>query len=143
MTVRNAEAVWQGTLREGTGQMAVGSGAFEGAFSFGTRFEEEPGTNPEELIGAAHAACFSMALAGRLTTAGFPPERIETKAIVHLGRDDIGALITQIALSTTAHVPGVDEATFQELAAKTKELCPVSRALAGVPIALTAKLVAS
>lgn len=142
MSIRNAEAVWHGTLREGTGRMAVGSGAFEGTYSYVSRFEEGPGTNPEELIGAAHAGCFSMALAGRLATAGFPPERIETHARVHLGRDDVGALVTEIELDTEAHVPGVDEVTFQELAAKAKETCPISRALASTPISLTARLIA-
>ena len=121
--------------------MSLGSGAFEGAFSFGTRFEETPGTNPEELIGAAHAGCFSMALSGNLVRAGFTPERITTTADVHIERVEAGFKITRIVLRTEARVPGIDEQTFREQAEATKTGCPVSQALASVPIELEARLV--
>ena len=141
MPVRHAEAIWNGTLREGNGSMSLGSGAFEGAFSFGTRFEETPGTNPEELIGAAHAGCFSMALSGNLVRAGFAPEQITTTADVHIERVEAGFKITRIVLHTEARVPGIDESTFREQAEATKTGCPVSQALASVPIELEARLV--
>jgi osmotically inducible protein OsmC len=129
MSVRKAEAVWEGTLREGKGRMKTGSGAFEGPFSFSTRFEEEPGTNPEELIGAAQAGCFSMALGANLERAGFKADRIATKADVHLDRTDAGPTITQIVLTTEAKVPGVSESVFQEQVEATRTTCPVARAL--------------
>ncbi|GAB4450511.1 MAG: OsmC family protein [Anaerolineae bacterium] len=132
MPVRNAEAVWEGNLKQGKGVMKLGSGAFDGPFSFSTRFEEEPGTNPEELIGAAHAGCFSMFLSAVLTNAGFPPNRIHTTAKVHLGQVDGAPWITKIELTTEAEVPGVDEATFMEQVEASKNGCPVSKALAGV-----------
>ncbi len=139
MAVRNAEAVWQGTLKEGAGTMKLGSGAYEGPFSYASRFEEGPGTNPEELIGAAHAGCFSMFLSALLTNAGYTPTRVHTTAKVHLGA---GPAITLIELNTEAEVPNLDENTFQEKAAAAKAGCPVSKALAGVgEIQLTAKLV--
>ncbi|WP_119067063.1 OsmC family protein [Aggregatilinea lenta] len=142
MPVRNASAVWQGDLTGGKGSMALGSGAFEGSYSFGTRFEETPGTNPEELIGAAHAGCYSMALAGALARAGFPPERISTTAKVHLTKVESGFKITKIELVTEASVPGIDNLTFQDTANATKSACPVSQALAAVQeITLDAKLV--
>ncbi len=142
MAIRKAEAVWQGSLKEGSGSMKLGSGAFEGPFSFGTRFEEVPGTNPEELIGAAHAGCFSMFMSALLTNAGFPPNRIHTTAKVHLGRDDAGPVITKIELHTEAEVPGIGEEAFQEIALKSKKGCPISRALAAVSeVVLDAKLV--
>jgi len=134
---RNARAVWTGTLREGQGTMKLGSGAFEGRYTYASRFEEEPGTNPEELVGAAHAGCFSMFLAGQLTKAGFPPSRIETTAKVHLGEGRIHT----IELNTEAQVPNVDEQTFQRLAEESKKNCPVSQALTGPEIRLTARLV--
>jgi lipoyl-dependent peroxiredoxin len=140
MATRTADAEWNGTLKEGKGRMRTGSGAFEGAYSFSSRFEEGAGTNPEELIGAAHAGCFSMALANMLTQAGHIPERIGTTATVELGTTDAGATITRIALSTGGSVPGIDEATFLEHAERAKAGCPVSRALAGVDIALDAHL---
>jgi osmotically inducible protein OsmC len=122
--------------------MAFGSGAFEGAFSFHSRFEDGAGTNPEELIGAAHAGCFSMAFSNILAEAGFTPERVETVAHVRLEMtDDGGPTITQIALETEADVPEIDEETFQQHAAAAKEGCPVSKALAGTDITLDAKLV--
>jgi lipoyl-dependent peroxiredoxin len=140
MAVRTAEAVWESSLQEGSGVMKVGSGAFEGAYSFSTRFEESPGTNPEELIGAAHAGCFSMSLSSGLERAGFTPRRIATTAKVHLVKGDAGFSITKIELHTEGDVPGVDEATFQEQAEAAKANCPVSRALSGVQIELYATL---
>ena len=143
MPVRTSEAEWKGDLRSGSGTMKVGSGAFEGAYSFPTRFEEAPGSNPEELIAAAHAGCFSMAFSGGLTTAGFPPTSIRTTAKVHIDRLEAGGFgITKIELDTTGVVPGIDDAKFQELAIAAKNGCPVSKALAAVEsIVLTAKLV--
>ncbi|HXV42360.1 MAG TPA: OsmC family protein [Anaerolineae bacterium] len=138
MAVRNAEAVWEGNLKEGTGHFKTGSGAIEGAYTFRTRFEEEPGTNPEELIGAAHASCFSMFLSGVLSNAGYSVKRIHTTAKVHLGD---GPTITKIELDTEAEVPGLDEKTFQEQAEVSKKGCPVSKALAGPEIVLNARLV--
>jgi len=141
MPVRNATAVWDGPIREGQGTMKLGSGAFEGRYSFGSRFEEAAGTNPEELIGAAHAGCFSMALSGFLGRAGLSPEKITTRAKVHIVKEGEGFTITKIELHTEAKVPGMDDAAFQEQARTAKEKCPVSRALAGVEITLDAKLV--
>ncbi|MEO8217359.1 MAG: OsmC family protein [Acidobacteriota bacterium] len=137
---RKAEARWDGTLREGSGTVRLGSGAFEGKYSFATRFENAPGTNPEELIGAAHAACFSMALAGGLTKAGFKPESVETKASVHIEKVGEGFGITRIELHTEARVPGIDDAAFQEQANGAKTNCPVSKALSSVKIELDARL---
>jgi osmotically inducible protein OsmC len=141
MPTRNATAVWNGAIKEGNGTMKLGSGAFEGRYSFGSRFESDPGTNPEELIGAAHAGCFSMALSGFLGRAGHSPETITTKALVHIDKDGDGFTITRIELHTEASVPGLDDAEFQEIANTAKEKCPVSRALAGTEITLDAKLV--
>ena len=141
MAVRKANAVWEGTLKEGKGTMALGSGAYQGAYTYASRFEEGKGTNPEELIGAAHAGCFSMFLAAVLTNAGYPPTRIQTTATVHLGTVDGGPKITTIELNTEAEVPDVDEATFLKEAENSKKGCPVSKALAGVEIKLNAKLV--
>lgn len=140
MATRNASARWQGTLKEGQGTMKLGSGAFEGSYSFGSRFEEEPGTNPEELIGAAHAGCFSMALALLLQEAGYRAERIETSAKVTLGKQGDGFAITGIALTCEAAVDGIGADRFQEQAQAAKEDCPVSKALGAVPIELEAKL---
>jgi len=128
MPVKKANATWNGTLEEGSGEMFVESGAYEGEFSFAKRFGDEAGTNPEELIGAAHAGCFSMAFANELDEAGFTPESVETTAEVHLEDGSI----TRIDLITEASVPDIDEARFQEVANDAKEGCPVSRALAGV-----------
>jgi lipoyl-dependent peroxiredoxin len=138
MSVRNAEAIWEGNLQEGRGTFKVGSGAFEGAYTYKTRFEEEPGTNPEELIGAAHASCFSMFLSAVLSKAGYTVKRVHTTAKVHLGE---GPTITKIELDTEAEVPGLDEAKFMEHAETSKKGCPVSKALAGPEIVLNAKLV--
>lgn len=141
MPVRKADAVWEGDIRGGNGKVSLGSGAFEGRYSFGSRFEEGAGTNPEELIGAAHAGCFSMALSGGLGRGGHTPKRIATTARVHIEKVGEGFSITRIELDTQAEVPGIDDATFQEFAKKAKEGCPVSRALAGTEITLNAKLV--
>jgi lipoyl-dependent peroxiredoxin len=141
MPVRKADAVWEGDIRGGNGKVSLGSGAFEGRYSFGSRFEEAPGTNPEELIGAAHAGCFSMALSGGLGRGGHTPKRIATTARVHIEKVGEGFSITRIELDTEAEVPGIDDATFQDFAKKAKEGCPVSKALAGTEITLNAKLV--
>jgi len=138
MAIRNASAVWNGTLKEGNGTMKVGSGAFEGAYSFASRFEEGPGTNPEELVGAAQAGCFSMYLASVLTNAGFPPVQIRTSAKVHLGD---GPRIHLIELDTEAEVPNVDEQTFQEKVEISKQNCPISLALTGPELRVSARLV--
>lgn len=140
MPIRKSEARWNGTLQDGNGTMKVGGGAFEGAYSFSSRFEEGTGTNPEELIGAAHAGCFSMALSGALGKAGFTPEHIETRAAVHLNKADGGFVIARVVLDTEARVPGIDEDTFQQQAEGAKENCPVSKALQGVQIELNARL---
>lgn len=140
MAVRNASAVWEGDLRSGSGRVRLGSGAFEGAYSFVSRFEEGTGTNPEELIGAAHAGCFSMALSAALGRAGTPPNRISTEARVHLEKVGEAFSITRIELATEGEVPGIDQAGFVEAAEGAKKNCPVSRALAGVEISVEAKL---
>ena len=130
MSIANASAKWNGTLKEGSGSMKGDSGFFEAPFTFASRFEGSPkGTNPEELIGAAQAGCFSMFLAAQLTAAGKPPASIETTAKVHL---EAGPTITKIELETTAVVPGVDQATFDEKVAFSKLNCPISKALASV-----------
>jgi osmotically inducible protein OsmC len=140
MPVRTANSVWRGDLKNGDGTVALGSGAFEGPYSFPSRFEEGPGTNPEELIGAAHAGCFAMALSNGLAGAGFTPTEVRVEARVHLGRDDKGAAITKIELVCRATVPGIDADTFAEQAQAAKGGCPVSKALAAVPIELDASL---
>jgi osmotically inducible protein OsmC len=140
---RTATAVWQGTIKEGKGSISVGSGLFKDAqYSFSSRFEEGVGTNPEELIAAAHAGCFTMALSGQLTNAGFKPEKLETKADVTLRQVDGKPTIVAIALVTTAKVPGIDQAGFDTAAANAKAGCPISRLFAGnTEITLDAKLV--
>jgi osmotically inducible protein OsmC len=137
---RTATAVWTGGVPQGSGRIKLGSGAFEGNYAFNTRMGDEPGTNPEELIGAAHAGCFSMALAYALTEAGHPPTSVDTKAIVHFTRDEGGFKIPNIELVTEAVVPGIDKAKFDTIAAGAKAGCPVSKALAGVAITLEATL---
>ena len=132
MAVRGASAEWNGSLKEGAGKMRLGSGAFEGPYSFVSRFETGAGTNPEELIGAAHAGCFSMALAAALGRAGHNPTSIKTDAKVHLGSSEAGPTITRIDLEVEGVVPGIDAAQFQEFAEGAKKGCVVSRALAGV-----------
>ncbi len=141
MALRTANVVWEGTLLEGKGRMAVQSGVLDAPYSHATRFKDEPGTNPEELIGAAHAGCFSMFLASQLTKAGFPPERIETKATVSLGKDERGPVIDLITLETEASVPGVDNDTFLKWVEKSKSDCPISRALEATPVEIIARLV--
>jgi lipoyl-dependent peroxiredoxin len=141
MPVRKAEAVWKGDLRSGEGTMKFGGGAFEGAYSFGSRFEEGRGTNPEELIGAAHAGCFSMAFSHGLAQAGFTPKRVETSARVHLEKSDDGFSVTRIELTTEAEVPDIDEPTFREHAEAARANCPISRLLKSVQISLEARLV--
>ncbi len=138
MPVRSAKAEWKGTLKEGSGTMALSSGAYQGPFTYASRFEDGPGTNPEELIGAAHAGCFSMFLSALLTNAGYTPARIQTTARVTIAA---GPTITMIELDTEAEVPNLDDATFQEKAAAAKAGCPVSKALASVDIKLNARLV--
>jgi osmotically inducible protein OsmC len=138
MPVRKSEAVWRGTLKEGSGRMRLASGLYEGPYTFSSRFEEGAGTNPEELLGAAHAGCFSMFLAALLTDAGYPPDSVRTTASVHLGA---GPTITKIELDCEASVSGLAEAQFQQLAVQAKAACPVSKALAAVPeIVLNARL---
>ncbi|TMC43898.1 MAG: OsmC family protein [Chloroflexi bacterium] len=140
MPVRTAEARWQRSLQDGSGTMRLGSGAFEGAYSFQSRMENGPGTNPEELIGAAHAGCFSMAFANGLTQAGHKPQEIRTKASVHFDKTEEGWGITRIDLATEGNVPDIDEAAFKRLAEDAKKNCPVSKALAATPITLSATL---
>lgn len=137
MAVRSAEAIWEGTLKEGAGVVKVQSGVLDAPYTYVSRFEEGKGTNPEELIGAAHAGCFSMFLSALLTNNGMTPTRVQTTAKVHL---EAGPTITRIELDCTATVPGLDDAKLQELAAQAKANCPVSKALTGVDIQLTATL---
>ncbi len=141
MAVRSSEAEWKGNLRNGQGKMKLGSGAFEGPYTFVSRFESGKGTNPEELIAAAHAGCFSMALSAGLSAAGFTPTRVHTTARVHLEPVGQGFGITKIELQTEAEIPGIDEVTFQKEAENAKKNCPVSKALAGPQITLAATLV--
>ena len=141
MIDRKADAHWEGTLKHGKGRIKLGSGAFEGKYSFGTRFEGAPGTNPEELLGAAHAACFTMALGHQLSMAGHPPASLDTTATVHLDKVGEGFSITGVDLVTRGKVPGADDALFQKLAKEMSEKCIVSRALS-VPITLHATLIA-
>jgi osmotically inducible protein OsmC len=143
MTIREASAEWQGTLKEGSGRLRLGSGVFEGAYSFPSRFENGPGTNPEELIAAAHAGCFSMALTAILGGEGHTPDSIHTTAKVHLGATTSGPTITRIELETEANVARISAEDFERLAQKAKAACLVSRALAGVAsIMLKARLLA-
>jgi len=141
MITRTASAVWEGNLIKGKGELRLGSGAFEGLYSFTSRFEDGIGTNPEELIGAAHAGCFSMALSGILAGAGFIPTRVATKAAVKMDKVGDGFKIVRIELTTEAEVPGIDETTFLTHAKAAKAGCPVSQALASVEITLKAELV--
>jgi len=142
MATRTADAEWQGDLRQGKGTMRVSSGAFQVNYSFKSRFGDETvGTNPEELIGAAHAGCYSMALSNALASAGFTPTRVHTTARVHINQVPGGFAINPIDLEMEAVVPGIDEETFQKLAKDAKENCPVSKALAATTINLRATLV--
>ena len=141
MPTRKADAEWRGNLAEGSGRLRVGSGVFDGPYSFKSRFEEgQAATNPEELIGAAHAGCFTMALTAQLSRSGLTPTRIHTRAKVTLERVGEGFSITRIELETEAQVPGIDDATFQRNALDAKQNCPVSKALAGTEIHLNARL---
>ena len=143
MPIRTAEATWNGGFPKGDGTMKTGSGAVDGTFSFGTRMQEEPGTNPEELIAAAEAGCFSMALAATLTKAGHEPRSIETRALVHLDKVGEGFAITRIQVETEGDVPGIDDKTFRDFAEKAKTNCVVSKALTGTVIELKATLTRS
>jgi osmotically inducible protein OsmC len=139
---RSANAAWKGNLKEGTGTFGVASGAIvDQRYSWKTRFGDAPGTNPEELIAAAHASCFTMALSFQLTNNKTVPTELKTLATVSMEKQDIGWTITQIHLDVTGSVPGVDAAKFDELAKTAKQGCPISRALNAVPISMTAKLV--
>jgi lipoyl-dependent peroxiredoxin len=141
MATRNGSAEWHGDLRSGKGELTVGDGVFTGEYSFSSRFEEGAGTNPEELIAAAHAACFSMALANILAEHGHAPDWVRTTAKVHLRQTDAGPTIQRIDLETQGEVPGIDDGHFSHHAQEAKEGCPVSRALGAVEeINLTAKL---
>ena len=141
MPIRSASARWQGNLTEGSGTIKTGKGGIQGNYSFKSRFEEGEGTNPEELIGAAHAGCFSMAFSKGLADAGFTPTSVETVAKVHMDKTDAGFSVTRIDLETQGDVPGVDESTFQKIAEDAKANCPISRLLSpGAEITLSAKL---
>ena len=141
MPTSQAAAVWEGKLKDGKGSFTAGSGAFTGPFSFATRFEGKRGTNPEELIAAAHAACFSMALSAGLEKAGTPATRVETTAMCTMEMVNGTPTITKMALNVRGKVPGLDQARFQRAAEEAKTGCPVSRALKGIPqITLDAKL---
>lgn len=141
MAERMGKARWTGGLKGGNGTVTGASGALNAKYSFATRFEDEPGTNPEELIGAAHAGCFSMALAAALEKAGFPPDWIETSARVTLAKSGEGFAITRIDLETRGSVPGIDADGFGQHAEGAKANCPVSKALSAVPMTLKASLV--
>ncbi len=141
MVKRISDAEWHGDLKSGDGTVALGSGAFEGAYSYKSRFETGTGTNPEELLAAAHAACFSMALSAALAQAGHVAQKVHTKAIVTFGPATGGFAVSRIDLETEGTVPGIDQAAFEEAAKQAKVNCPISKALAAVEIGLTAKLV--
>ena len=140
MPARSSTANWEGDIMQGKGSMKIGSGAWEGPYSFKSRFEDGKGTNPEELIAAAHAGCYSMALSGALSKAGSPPTKIETTADVALEKTADGFRIPSIHLTTAASVPGLNDAKFQEIAEQAKKNCPVSKVLAGAEITLQATL---
>jgi osmotically inducible protein OsmC len=141
MAIRTATAQWQGNLTEGSGTIRTGKGGLEGNYSFKSRFEEGEGTNPEELIGAAHAGCYSMFLSNVLAQAGFTPDSVDTTAKVHLEKTEAGQTVTRIDLETVGQVPGIDEAEFHKLAENAKANCPISRLLSpGAEITLNAQL---
>ena len=141
MATRSSNAQWEGDLKSGKGTMTVGKGAYTGPFTFASRFEDGQGTNPEELIAAAHAGCFSMAFSSELSKAGHTPTRVSTKATVHLGPDPAGGFhVSKIELASDAVVPGIDNAKFQEIAEGARKGCPISKLLTGAPIVLVAKL---
>ena len=141
MPVRSANAEWSGDLKSGKGQMSLGGGAWQGPFSFASRFEDGQGTNPEELIAAAHAGCFSMAFSNILAGAGFTPKSVRTTARAHLEKTEGGFEITRLELKTEADVPGIEESEFQNKAEDAKKNCPVSKLYKGAQIDLQAKLV--
>jgi osmotically inducible protein OsmC len=139
---RSAQAVWQGGLKDGKGTLSTQSGTLRDAqYSFGTRFENGQGTNPEELIAAAHAGCFTMALSGQLSSVDRPPQQLETVAVVTMEKTDDGPTVTKIHLKTRARVPGMEKTQFDELATKAKEGCPISRLLKAAEITLDAQLI--
>jgi osmotically inducible protein OsmC len=140
MPTRTSSAEWQGNLKDGAGTMRLGSGAYEGSYSFVSRFESGTGTNPEELIAAAHAGCFSMALSNALAQAGHTATSVKTSATVHLDKGAQGFGIAKIDLDTVGEVPGIDEAEFLKYAEGAKANCPVSKALAAVEITVSARL---
>lgn len=140
MTTRKAHARWEGSIKEGRGQIDFGNGLFKGEYSFTSRFEDGKGTNPEELLGAAHAACFAMALSLMLGKAGFEPDYVDATAHVTVSPHDGGFRITKSHLVCQARVPGIDDATFRQHAAAAKAGCPVSQALTGTEITLEARL---
>ena len=140
MSERKATAEWNGGLKDGKGKIALGSGLFEGPFSFSTRFEDEPGTNPEELLGASLAGCYAMALNATLEKRGTPATGVKADAKVFLGKDDAGFKINRIDLVTTADVPGLSAEDFTQVAEEVKKTCPISKALAATDIQLTASL---
>ena len=139
MAVRTSQAVWEGDLKQGRGTIELDSG-WKSPYGFQSRFENGQGTNPEELIAAAHAGCFSMAFAHELSQAGHPPQRVHTSAHVHLTKQGEGFVIPEIELEMDADVPGIDDATFHRIAEEAKENCPVSKVLAGAKITLSATL---
>jgi osmotically inducible protein OsmC len=141
MPTRKAHARWQGSIKEGKGQVDFGNGLFKGAYSFASRFEDGKGTNPEELLGAAHAGCFAMALSLMLGKAGFRPDYVDATAHVTVSPHEGGFRIGKSHLVCEAKVPGIDEASFKQHAAAAKAGCPVSQALAGIEITLEARLV--
>jgi osmotically inducible protein OsmC len=141
MPIRNASAGWQGNLTDGSGTIRTGKGGYEGNYSFKSRFEEGEGTNPEELVGAAHAGCFSMALSKALSDAGHPPTSVDTAAKIHFDKTDAGMTVTRIDLETVGNVPGIDESEYAKFAEMAKANCPISRLLSpGAEITLTARL---
>jgi osmotically inducible protein OsmC len=141
MPIRTASARWSGNFTEGSGTIRTGKGGYEGNYSAKSRFEEGEGTNPEELIGAAHAGCFSMAFSKALADAGHAPTSVETTAKVHLDKTDAGMTVTRIDLDTVGDVPGIDDGEFQKIAEGAKANCPISRLLSpGAAISLSARL---
>jgi osmotically inducible protein OsmC len=142
LIIRSAKAVWEGTIKKGKGTISAESGLLKNAnYSFSTRFQDKEGSNPEELVGAAHAGCFSMALSLGLTEKGYEPERIETEAQVFLDMEEGNIHISKIELSTKVSVPNIEDNEFQNIANSAKENCPISKALKAVPIYLSAKLI--
>ena len=138
MSIRKAKSVWNGTLKEGKGTMNFSN--YSGPYTFKSRFEEGTGTNPEELVGAAHSGCYSMFLAALISGEGLTPESVETSAKVHLGRDETGPLVTTIELDCVVKCEGLSQAKFDELAQAAKLKCPISRLVSAADIRLTATL---